>query len=163
MNVINLSLPFFMHIYLSFPPDRNWHRVFFYRAGCREVCDEVAPLLLQINNDENWSPWMMSLKIFTSAKLFTPAFNSSFQFFIASLMKFISLSDILHIFKQSIILLCGTTSLDFLLPIHVIATFFGSLCSSWESADQCRLDHQFLLFPCGIISYLGNSLQLASE
>ena len=55
------------------------------------------------SHNESASPWKMDLWIFTSAQAFYPAVNSTFQFYVASIMNLMTLLDIIYIFRQSTI------------------------------------------------------------
>ena len=68
------------------------------------------------------------------------------------LIKFMTLSDILYIFRQFIIQLYRTISYAFLLSIHAIARFFVSSCSHWECVDQCTVALLCFWSTCGILS-----------
>ena len=77
------------------------------------------------NNGENTSPWKIPLWIFTYAQVFPLAVNSTFQFFMNSVMNFMILSDIEFILRQSSIEDCRTISLAYLKSIHALVTFFS--------------------------------------
>ena len=53
--------------------------------------------IISITNSEGEfaSPWKIPFWIFTAAKIFPPAINSTFQFFIATVKNVMTLSDIL--------------------------------------------------------------------
>ena len=60
------------------------------------------------------SPWKMPLWIFVSAMLLPPAVSSTPQVFMVCSMKFMTACDILYIFRQCNIQLCGSISYAFL-------------------------------------------------
>ena len=76
------------------------------------------------SNGDSTSPWNIHLWIFASAKLFSPAVNSTLQVFMVFWRKFMTSSDILHILRQVIIQLFGDISYAFLLSIQAMARFF---------------------------------------
>ena len=49
------------------------------------------------SNGDSVSPWIIPLWIFVSAKLFPPAFNSTFQVYMAFSIEFMTSYDILYI------------------------------------------------------------------
>ena len=63
---------------------------------------------------DSTSPWKIPLWIFVSAKLLPPAVSSTLQVYMVILMKFMTSCDILYIFRQCIIQLCGTILYAFL-------------------------------------------------
>ena len=103
-------------------------------------------------NGDNTSPRKILLRISVPAKLFPLAINSTLQFLIVSSINLMTLSDILYILRQFIILLCWTVSYVFFQSIHAIATFFVSFCCLWDCVDQCIEDLLFLWLPYGILS-----------
>ena len=107
----------------------------------------------------------MSLWILTSSRICPPAAtDSTSRFSMAFMMNFIALSDILIIFRPSIIQIYGTISLIFFKSIHAMSTFFHCVLAPWEWADiyiyiyiyreREREGHLFLLFPSSIFSVL---------
>ena len=54
------------------------------------------------NDDDSASSWKIPLWIFSTAKVFPPAVNYTFQFFMASVVNFMTLSDILYILSCSV-------------------------------------------------------------
>ena len=66
------------------------------------------------SNGDCASPWNMRLCIFTSAKLFPPAVNSTLQISMVFLINCMTCSGILYIFRQCSIHLCGNIFLAFL-------------------------------------------------
>ena len=112
----------------------------------------IGIIALTNSNGNRASPWNISLRIFTSANLFHPVVNSTLQFFMVSLLNFITSPDILCIVKQSMILLCRAILYAFLLSIHAIAIFFLWFCSHWICVDRYIVDLFF--FACGILSVL---------
>ena len=105
------------------------------------------------NNGDSASHWNIPLWIFTSGKVFSPAVSSTLQFFVVSSINLTTSLNILYMFWQSIIQLCGTISYSFWLSINAIATFFVSFYSPWAFFNQCIVDILFL-FACGILSSL---------
>ena len=70
-----------------------------------------AIIAITNSNDENTSPSKMTLCIFTSVNFFfLPTVNFTFQFFMAPLMKCLTLSNIFYIFKHSTLQVCWTIS-----------------------------------------------------
>ena len=92
--------------------------------------------------------------IFTSAKIFLPAVISIYQFFMASVMKFITLSDILYIFRYLIVQVFMTISYSFCCWSMPWLNFSVLFCSLWGCAEQCTVSYLFLLFTCDILSVL---------
>ena len=88
----------------------------------------------------------MPLWIFTSARVCPLALNSTLQFSIAFTMQFKFLSDILYIFRHSIIQVFET------MLNHAMATFSALFWLRWICADPYMVGHLFFLFPCGILS-----------
>ena len=78
-------------------------------------------------NGECASPWNIPLWIFVSAKLLPPAVYSTLKVFMVSSIKFMNSCDILYIFRQFIIQLCGTISYAFLLSIQAHSYVFFCL------------------------------------
>ena len=84
---------------------------------------------------------------------FPPPVHSSIQFFMLSIINFMTLFDIMYIFRQFTIQFNGTIALSFLLSIHAIATLFClvllslRMCSSLNSrwpVPLVTLWHHFL-------------------
>ena len=100
------------------------------------------------------SPWNIPLWVFVSAKLLPPAVYFTFLVF---MIKFMTLSDILYIFRQLIIQALQDVSYAFLLSFQAIARFFRlvllllRMCWSMESNSSVYLDtlrHLFCSYPC---------------
>ena len=92
------------------------------------------------SNSESPSSWKIPLWIINLAKRFSLAVNSTFHFFMISLVNFMTLSDILYIWRSV---------LRYNIRCFIIVPF----CSPWECVDQCIAD-LFQLFSCGILSVL---------
>ena len=78
---------------------------------------------------ESEFPWKMPLWIFPLLG-FDLSLSIPFQFSIEFKMKFMILSNILYIFRHSIIQVCDTISSVILLSIHAMATFFRLVLTS---------------------------------
>ena len=132
------------------------HRaVYFLSMGLSDIIAFIN------SNDDSASPWNIPLWIFTSAKLFPPAVNSTRQVFLVFSIKFMTSSDILYILRQFIIQLCGITSYAFLLSIQAITSFFSvSSCSCWGCDDQCRVAFLSLWILYGIRCFSGTVCSL---
>ena len=99
-------------------------------------------------NNEKISPLKVHLWIFPSAKVFLLLLNFSFQFFMAFVMNFKTLLDILYIFRRLTNQLCRSISLTLLLSSRSMATFFHlflEMCSSMYS-KSCSSAESFLFF-----------------
>ena len=70
-------------------------------------------IIITNRNGKSASPWKMPHWIFASAKVFLSVVNSTYQFFMKSVMNFMTLSDFSYISKHSTILDCGTVSCVF--------------------------------------------------
>ena len=95
-----------------------------------------------------------SFGFFTSFYVAPPAVCSSFQFFIALVMKFSSCFDIFNVFKHSLINFCGLMLNNFLHSINVITISFFSSLPSLKCVNPYKMEHLFLKFFSTIISIL---------
>ena len=105
----------------------------------------MASLLLQI----------LMVKAYLTGRylwISTSANNSTFQFFIASVMNFITLSDILYIFRNLLSRIAEPYHRHFCSPSTQELHSSSWLCFTWGSVDQYTINHQFLFFPYGILS-----------
>ena len=105
-------------------------------------------------SDDNESSLKIALWIFSSARVFSPAVCSTLQFFMAFVVKFMTLSDILYIFSHSIIQVYRTILLAFCSQSLPWLYFSASIWSPWGCDDLCIVGHLFLLFPCSILFIL---------
>ena len=80
-------------------------------------------IVITNSNGDSASLWKITFWIFAAAKLFPPTVSSTLQFFMVFSIRFMTSSDILCIYGQSIIQLCGTISYTFLYPIHATSCF----------------------------------------
>ena len=98
------------------------------------LCDIIV---VRNCSGDNEPPWKMPLWIFNSSKDCLPAVNSSLQFSIALVMKFITGSDILNIFRYSIIHIYGIMSYVFFL--YTIYSSLSSLSFLPSQLGGCRI------------------------
>ena len=91
------------------------------------ICHKTKPKKTQSDGIKFYlmiaSNLKISLWIFTSSKVCPTRFNFTFQIFMSFVMKFMTLSDSLYIFRHSIIKVCIIILSIFLQSIHM-ATFF---------------------------------------
>ena len=116
------------------------------------------------SNVDNASPWKIPHWIFPSVKLFPPAVNSTFQFFMVFAINFVNLSYIFYILRQSITQLCGIISYSFLLTIPGITIFFCLVLLSLRMCGSIYSSSPVPLVPlqCPFCSSR-NSLRLINE
>ena len=104
------------------------------------------------SNGESASPWKMPCWIFTSAKVFLLTVNSTVQFFMVSMMNFMTLSDILYIFRHSTRIAESSHVRAFRCQSMPWLHFYAWFCCPLGCADQCTVNHLFFLIPCSILS-----------
>ena len=92
-------------------------------------------IVITYNNGESVFLWKIPLWIFTSAKVFPPAFNSTFQFFIASVMNFMTLSDILYIFRYYYYLLLFVFFTPASTDSFLLEFEWRQVSSRWDSSQ----------------------------
>ena len=78
----------------------------------------------------------MPLWIFTSAKIFPSSVKSTFQFLIASVTNFMTLSDMLYIFRNLLSSFVAPNYRPFYCQSTPCIQFSASLYSFWVCADQ---------------------------
>ena len=99
----------------------------------------LSAIIAIISYGDSVSPWILN-----SAKLFHPADNSTYEFFMASSIDFITLPHILFFTWPYHMTFCSQSTL----------TFYVSFCSLWGCVNPCKVDPLFYLFPRGMRSVL---------
>ena len=123
------------------------------------MCGIIA---ITSSNGKSVSPWKMPLWIFTSGELFPPAVNSTFQLFIASVMNFMTLLDILNIFR----LFCYTGLLDYITGLFVIIPYNGLIflpCFALSEMCWSMSSKSAVLGPCGVLFVLWETVSIQAS
>ena len=127
-------------------------------------------ITIRNSNRDGTSYWHIPLCLFTSVKVFPSALNSTNQLFMASIMNFMTFSDILNILRQSyypalrdnIVYLCVAN----LCHSHIFSSHLAFLddvlipCSSWSFVTffSVLLFHIYLSLKCPIQNYTNGYL-----
>ena len=99
-------------------------------------------MVITNSNSESSSLWKMSLWIFTSTMVCSPAVNSTFEFFKVFMMQLMTLPDILYIFRHSVIQVCRWILYAFFNQSISWVHFSTLFCPPRRCADLYILGHR---------------------
>ena len=111
--------------------------------------------IIAVTNSNSESTSYRCLWAFTSVKNFPSAFNSPLQFFMASMMNFMTVGYLVHFLDSLLSIFAGLYLSLFCRQSTPWLHFSVSFWSPWGCVDQCIVDHQFNFSSCGILFFLG--------